>query len=141
MRVNKKHIAFNTHLILCFVLFPIFIGLSIGCAIEGDIGLSIMFGIFVLLPVFVFAISPLYFVFSDEYVEIVYNFGQKEIIKWSDIRNISLMGSWIGAGGGLPHYVIAYPKKEKRLFFVVGEIQKTRKTKRFIEKYYKKKIV
>ena len=141
MRVNKKYIAFNTHLILCFVLFSIFIGLSIGCAIEGDIGLSIMFGIFVLLPVFVFAISPLYFVFSDEYVEIVYNFGQKEIIKWSDIRNISLMGSWIGAGGGLPHYVIAYPKKDKRLFFVVGEIQKTRKTKKFIEKYYKKKIV
>ena len=141
MRVNKKYIAFNTHLILCFVLFLIFISLSIGCAIERDIDLSIMFGIFILLPVFVFAISPFYFVFSDECVEIVYNFGQREKIKWSDIRNISLMGSWIGAGGGLPHYVIAYPKKEKRLFFVVGEIQKTRKTKRFIEKYYKKKIV
>jgi len=100
-----------------------------------------MFGIFVLLPVFVFAISPLYFVFSDECVEIVYNFGQREKIKWSDIRNISLMGSWIGGGRGFPHYEIAYPKKEKGLFFVVGEIQKTRKTKRFIEKYYKKKIV
>ena len=141
MRVNKKFIVFNTHLILCFVLFLIFLGLSIGCAIECDIGLSIMFGIFVLLPVFVFAISPLYFVFSDECVEIVYNFGQREIIKWNDIRNISLMGSWIGAGGGLPHYVIAYPRKEKGLFFVVGEIQKTRKTKKLIEKYYKKKIV
>ena len=138
--MNKKYIAFNTHLILCFVLFLIFISLSIGCAIESDIGLSIMFGIFVLLPVFVFAISPFYFVFSDECVEIVYNFGQREKIKWSDIRNISLMGSWIGACG-LPHYVIAYPKKDKRLFFVVGEIQKTRKTKKFIEKYYKKKIV
>ena len=78
---------------------------------------------------------------SDDCVEIIYHFGQREIIKWKDIRNISLMGSWIGAGGGLPHYVIAYPKKEKRLFFVVGEIQNTRKTKRFIEKYYKKKIV
>lgn len=141
MRVNKKCIALNTHLILCFVLFSVFIGLSIGCAIERDIGLSVMFGIFVLLPVFVFAISPLYFVFSDEYVEIVYNFGQREIIKWSDIRNISLLGSWIGAGGGLPHYVIAYPRKEKGLFFVAGEIQKTRKIKKLIEKYYKKKIV
>jgi L-cystine uptake protein TcyP (sodium:dicarboxylate symporter family) len=40
MRVNKKCIAFNTHLILCFVLFLIFISLSIGCAIERDIGLS-----------------------------------------------------------------------------------------------------
>ena len=141
MRVNKKHIALNTHLILCVALFIIFLALSISCAMGNEIGLSIMFGIFVLLPVFVFAISPFYFVFSDECVEIVYNFGQREKIKWSDIRNISLMGSWIGAGGGLPHYVIAYPKKDKRLFFVVGEIQKTRKTKKFIEKYYKKKIV
>ena len=141
MRVNKKYIAFNTHLILCFVLFLIFIGLSIDCAMEREIGLSIMFGIFVLLPVFVFSISPLYFSFTDEYVEIVYNFGQREKIRWSDIRNISLMGSWIGAGGGWPHYNIAYPQKEKRLFFVVGEIQKTRKTKKLIEKYYKKKII
>ena len=100
-----------------------------------------MFGSFVLLLVFVLAFSPLYFVFSDEYVEIVYNFGQREIIKWKDIRTISLMGSWIGAGGGSPHYVFAYPRKEKRLFFVVGEIPKTRKTKKLIEKYYKRKIV
>ena len=139
--MNKKHIAFNTHLIVCLFLFIVFIGLSISCAIEKEIGLGIMFALFILLPLFVFGISPLYFVFSDECIEIIYNFGQKEIIKWSDIRNISLMGSWIGAGGGLPHYVIAYPRKDKRLFFVVGEIQKTRKTKKFIEKYYKKKIV
>ena len=139
--MNKKHIALNTHLILCVVLFIVFLGFSISSAIESDISLSIMFGTFALLPIFVFSISPLYFVFSDECIEIIYNFGQKEIIKWSDIRNISLMGSWISAGGGLPHYVIAYPKKEKRLFFVVGEIQKTRKTKKLIEKYYKKKIV
>ena len=141
MRVNKKHIALNTHLILCFFLFVIFLGLSIGCATENEIGLSIMFAVFILLPIFVFAISPLYFSFTDEYIEIVYNFGQREKIKWKEIRNISLMGSWIGAGGGLPHYVIAYPRKEKRLFFVVGEIQKTRKTKKLINKYYKKKIV
>ena len=79
--------------------------------------------------------------FSDEYVEIVYNFGQRELIKWKDIRNISLMGSWIGAGGGLPHYSIAYPKKGKRLFFVVGEITKSSRTTKLIKEYYKKKIV
>ena len=139
--MNKKHIAFNTHLILCVVLFVLFLGLSISCGIERKIGLSIMFGVFVLLPIFVFAISPIYFVFSKECVEIIYNFSQREIIKWNDIRNISLMGSWIGAGGGVPRYVIAYPQKEKRLFFVVGEINKTRKTKKLIMKYYKKKIV
>ena len=106
-----------------------------------EIDLSIMFGIFILLPIFVFLISPLYFVFSDEYVEIVYNFGQRELIKWKDIRNISLMGSWIGRGGGLPRYSVAYPKKEKRLFFVVGEITKSSRTTKLIKEYYKKKIV
>lgn len=138
--MSKKYIAFNTHLILSFILFVSFLGLSICCAIENDIGLSIMSAIFILLPLFVFLISPLYFTFSDECIEIVYNFGQREKIKWSDIRNISLMGSWVGTGGGLPRYIIAYPRKEKRLFFVVGEIQKTRKTKKYVEKYYKKKI-
>ena len=82
MRMNKKHIAFNTHLILCFFLFVIFLGLSIECATENEIGLSIMFAVFILLPIFVFAISPLYFSFTDEYIEIVYNFGQREKIKF-----------------------------------------------------------
>ena len=138
--MNKKHIAFNTHLIRSFVLFIVFLGLSISCAIEKDTDLSIIFAVFILLPVFVFSISPLYFAFSDECIEIVYNFGQREKIRWNDIRSISLRGSWIGAGG-LPRYVIVYPRKEKGLFFVVGEIQKTRKTKKLIEKYYKKKIM
>lgn len=139
--MNKKHIAINTHLILCFVLFLVFLGFSIGCAIENEIGLCVMFALFILLPAFVFAISPLYFVFSDECVKIIYNFGLREQIKWSEIRSISSMGSWISKGGGLPHYVIAYPQKEKRPFFIVGEVTKTAKTTKLIKKYYKKKIV
>ena len=138
---NKKHIAINTHLILCLVLFIAFLGLSINCAMGNETVLSVMFAVFVLLPVVVFAVSPLCFVFTDEFVEIVYNFGQRERIKWADIRSISIMGSWLGGGGGLPRYVVAYPRAEKRLFFVVGEINKTAKTKKLIMKYYKKKIV
>lgn len=137
----KKQIALNTHLIFCIILFFIFIGISISCAVENEVGLSIMFAVFLLLPIFVFAISPLCFVFSDEYVEIVYSFGQREKICWRDVRSISLMGSWIGAGGGFPHYSIAYPRKEKRLFFVVGEIPKTMRTTYLIKKITNKKIV
>ena len=140
--MNKRYIAFNTHLILCVFLFVVFLGLSISSAIIKEIGLSVGFAIFILVPVFVFAFSPLYFIFSDEYIEIVYNFGQREKIEWSDVRNISLIGSWLnGVGFGFPRYHIAYPQKEKRLFFVLSEINKTRKTKKLIMKYYKKKIV
>lgn len=138
---EKKQIALNTHLILCLILSLVFLGLSISCAFENEIWLAIMFAIFTLLPIFVFTISPLYFVFSNEDVEIIYNFGQRERIKWNSVRSISLTGSWISKGGGTPHYVFSYPKKEKTLFFVAGEIPKTRKTKKLIKKYYKKNIV
>lgn len=140
-RKNEKHIAFNTHLILYLVAIIIFLRLSICFAIEKEIDLSIFFAIVVLLLIFIFLTSPLYIVFSDKHVEIVYNFGQREEIKCGDIGNILLMGSWIQRGGGPPHYVIAYQRVEKRLFFVNGEIPKTRKTKKLLKKYYKKEIL
>ena len=110
-------------------------------AIEQEIGLSIGFAVATLLPVFVLLISPLYVVFSDEEIEIVYIMGQKEIIKWKNIRYIRLNGAWISRGGGFPHYEVAYPTDVKRAFFVRGEIPKTRKTKKYIKIYYKKDIV
>ena len=137
--MNKNKIAFNTHLIPIFILFIIFLGLCVSCIIGNEMFLGVLFGIFALLPVVVFAISPLYFMFSADFVEIVYNFNQREKIKWNEIRGVSLEGSFVGIGG-LPHYVIAYPKKEKRLFFVVGEVSKTKKTQKLINTYYKKKI-
>lgn len=138
--MNKKYIAFNTHLIFCILLFAVFFCIFISCAMEKEIVLCIISAIFALFHIFVFVISPLYFVFSDECVEIIYNFGQRERIMWNSIRDIYLMGNWFGRTGGSPRYVIAYPRKGKKLFFINGEIPKTRKTKKLIEKYYKKKI-
>lgn len=135
MIMKETHKAFNTHLILNIVLFAVFLGLSISCAIEIEIGMTILFGIFVLFPVFVFVVSPLYYIFTNEEIVIVYTLGQREVIKWNSVRNISLFGSWIG--NGVPRYVISYPVKEKRPFFVMGEISKTRKTTKLIEKYWK----
>lgn len=138
--MNKKHIAVNTHLTLCVLMFAQFLWLSILCVGEGEIGLSVLFGTVALVPVVVFFLSSLYVTFAEDGIEIVYHFGLKENIRWSDIRNISVRGSWIGKGGGLPNYEIAYPCKEQKPFFVVGKIPKTRKTKRYIEQYYKRNI-
>lgn len=96
------------------------------------LGSSIFFAILALLFIFISLISPLYFIFSEDAVEIVYNFRQRETIKWKDVREVYQTGSWFYKAGGLPHYVLLYPKKEKRLFFVTGEIPKTRKTKKLI---------
>ena len=139
--MSKKQIAINTHVILCFLLFCILLGISVACAIENEMGLCIAFSFFLLLPIFVFVISPLFFVFSDDCVEIVYNFGTKEKIRWKDIKSITLMGSWIGKYTSPPHYVIAYNRKGKQPFFAAGRVPKTRKTKILIRKYYKKEIV
>lgn len=140
-RTNEKYIALNTHLILVLILFITLLSLFISGAIEQDMELCVFSVIFLLVPICAFLVSPLYIVFSDRYVEIVYNFGQREIIKWCDIRKIYIMGSWIQNSGGPPHYVIVYPRYEKRLFFVNGEIPKTRKTKRLLKRYYKKEIL
>lgn len=138
--MNKKHIAFNTHLIFFATFFLMILGIFEACVRGKEIGLSIAFGLFLLLPIFLFFISPLYFIFSDECLEIVYHFGQREQIKWSQIKCITRMGSWISKSGGFPRYEFIYPSKEKRPFFVVGEVSKTRRTKKLIKQYYKREI-
>lgn len=139
--MSKKHIAINTHLIFFVVFFLVILGVFEAVARAKEIGLSIAFGLFLLLPILLFLISPLYFVFYDERLEIVYLFGQREQIKWHEIISVSQMGSWISKGGGFPRYVIIYPSKEKRPFFVVGEVAKTRRSRNLIKKYYKREIM
>lgn len=137
--MKKKQRAFNTHLNICFILFPLFIYLCIVCFIEKSTVPGIIFAVLCLLPVTVFLTSPLFFVFDDESVEIVYNFGLRENIKWSEVRGVTLTGSWL-KGGGYPHYEIAYPKVQKQKFFMLGEISKTARTKKLMAFYYKKGI-
>ena len=140
-KVRQKNFAFNTQLFFVIAFFVIFLVLSIYAASEREIGLSIGFAVATLLPIFVFLISPLYVVFSNEEIEIIYILGQREIIKWKNIRCIYFNGSWVSGCGGPPHYEVAYPTNVKRAFFVRGEIPKTRKTKKYIKMYYKKEII
>ena len=135
---NKKQIAINTHLWLPGVLFIIFVIIAISCLKEKSIGLFIGFSVATLFPIFGFLISPMYYVFDEEGVEIIYLWGQKEEIKWNLITSVTLDGSWMARYGEPPHYHIAYPTNKKRAFFVSGDISKTKKTKKLITKYYKK---
>ena len=70
-------------------------------------------------------------VFTEEDITIVYVLGQKERIRWKEIRFIHSRGSL--AAKTQPRYEIAYPHEGKRPFFVCGEIPKTRKIKKIIE--------
>ena len=138
--MKEKHIALNTQLIPLVVSFFGLLCLAAISAADKDVVFAIVFVLFAGMVAFGCAIMPQYVAFSDECVEIVYLFGQREIIKWSDIRSITAEGSWFAKGGGLPHFVLSFPRKEKKPFFVVGEIPRTRTTKMLIERYYKKKI-
>lgn len=138
--MNKKQIALNSHIILCGLLFCALLGMAAVCAAANEIGLCVGFSLLLLVPVFAFLVSPRYFVFSDDCVEIVYHFGIKEQIRWKDIQRVSLMGSWFNRFSAAPHYVIAYNCREKRPFFVAGRIPKTRKTKNLMKMYCKKEI-
>ena len=141
MSSNKREIAANTHLCLCFALYLFFILMSVFSVQEGKLGLSVGFAAANLLPLFVFLISPMYYIFSADGVEIIYLWGQKEEIKWTSVRTVTLFGSWISRGGAMPHYHLAYSTNKKRVFFACGDISKTRKTKKLIKKYYKNHII
>ena len=134
---TKTYTAFNTHLFLPIGMFLIFLFIAISCVRNGEIGLAIGFGIATLLPIFVFLISPLYMVFSYKEVKIVYVMGQKEIIRWTDVRKIISFCGFLSKHEPLPYYALLYPQNKKRPFFVNGEIPKTFKTKRLIKKLFR----
>ena len=136
---EKKYIACNTHLLFILFVFFFLLGCSIASFSEGAYALAIVFLIFCLLPVFCFLIAPMYVVFTAQEVTIVYLWRIKEHIAWREIRGITEYGSWFNKYSCLPEYHIAYPQKEKRLFFVNGSIPKTRKTKKLIKQFYKMK--
>ncbi len=138
---GKKHIAVNTQLISLVIIFFMFALVSLVAALENKIVVAIVCGIMALFIVYCFMISPMYVVFDDNGVKIVYNFGQHLNIAWCEVRSISLVGSVFVKSDGLPRYVIFFPQTEKKPFFVAPEIPKTFKTKRLIKRYYKKDIV
>ena len=140
MSQNKKEIAVNTHLFSWLAILIAFICLTVWSIIDDSIGIAIGFGIVCFVYILVFLISPIYFTFSDGDIEIVYTLGMKEYIEIDTIRSITSEGSWVSKGHGTPHFNIAYPRTKKLPFFMCGDISKTRKTKKLMAKYCKKKI-
>ena len=139
--LHKKQYAFNKHLIFFAFVFAVLVMLTVVSALEGELWLAVGFGVFSLLPIFAFLFSPWYYIFSDTEVTIVYLFGIKDTICWYKVKSITEIGSWFRRGGGLPNYVLFFERKEKRPFFVNGEISKTLRTKKLIKKYWAKEIV
>ncbi len=136
MKAKQKHTVFNTYLFFPIAMFLLFTSITIAAACFGEIGLAIGFGIFIPLPIAVFLLVPLYFVFDEKELKIVYNFGQSLNIEWKSVRKIYISGYWFPSSGRPPHYVFVVPQTKEKPFFVVPEIPKTRKNKKLIMLYY-----
>ena len=141
---KERKIAFNTHLIIIFALFLIFIGLAIFFLTDsenGDIAFSIVGFAWAAISIFGIIISPVIYIFENDKLTIVYCLGMKEAITWKEIRSIRKMGGWFGGKGrGFPVYEVVYPNHKKTPFFVEGQIVSNRKTAKLLKEYYKKNI-
>ena len=139
--MNKRKIAVNTNLMLYLAFFFISICIGIVNPLKNEIVNYIIIAFLSLVIIFLLVIFPLYYVFSDECVEIIYTFGIKEKIKWKEI-DVIIVDNWYDSRSTvLSHYMIVYPKKKKSPFFAMGTIAKNRRTTKLIKKHYKKEFI
>ena len=137
---KEKHVVFNTQILYeALVLCVILCGCIVTFLIEEYI-FAIVFLIYCILSVLWILFAPIYVVFTEQSVTVVYLWGIKERIDWRDIHDISESGRWFSKYDPLPKYHVAYPKKEKYPFFVNGSIPKIKKTKRLIGSFYNGEI-
>ena len=141
---KDRKIVFNTHLLFIVFIFFIFLGMGIlflSGNEDGNIPGAIGSFAIALAPVFVFIISPAFYIFDSEKLTIVYFLGFKEKIAWREILSISAFGGWfVGGGRGMPIYEIAYPLRNKHPFFANSCIARNRKTTKLIKKHFKGNI-
>lgn len=138
---KEKYIALNYHT-LAF-LFAVFVGFLFswfGYEIEekffavGGIVIALIFA-------FLLVVSPTHYVFTNEKLVIFYPFiKRREIILWEDVTGVMSFGSWFYKTiFGLPYFKIYY-RHEKDFIFLIGQICRSRRTKRLLQKYYKGNI-
>ena len=134
---NEKEIALNNH-IFSNSLFVVFGFLLMSFGVWSDEIIFAVFGILlVLIFVIILLIAPTHYIFTNQSVVICHPFKRKEVIRWENIRSIRKYGScFYPEHNGFTHYKIHYLHK-KEILFLNGEICKSRKTKRLLEKYYK----
>ena len=133
----EKYIALNYHTFA--FLFAVFVGFLFACfGFEIEEPIFIVGGIVIaLIFVFLLLVSPTHYVFTNESLVICHPFRRRETILWEDVTGVHSFGSWFRRSlFGLPHYKIYY-RHEKEVVFLNGEICRSRRTKRLLQKYYK----
>ena len=136
---NKKVKAINTQNFIWLFCFAILLMIAVVCFVDGSWIAGIIFSVLAIMPVSVVLLSPLYYVFTDEGVTIVYTLGGEEKISWQKVNKVKLFSSWLAKGSGSPHYYISHDG-DKSKGYMSSEIAKTMKTKKLMELYCHDKI-
>ena len=139
MMKKERQIALNSHFIL-FLFFSLALFLLFLCSlITNEIIGAIFFFLFFLLGITVTSFLPIYIMFSETEITIIYFWKTKERISWDLVKYIEAGGSWFSKEP-LPYYRIIYPTAKKKPFFISGEIPRTKKTRALLNLYWKNKI-
>ena len=140
MEKNKNsYVAVNTQNFIWLFAFALLLGIALICFFDGSAVMGVIFSVLAVMPVSVILLSPLYYVFTDEGVTIVYTLGGKEKISWRAINKVKLFSSWLAKGSGSPHYYISHDG-DKPKGYMNSEIAKTFKTQKLMELYCRDKI-
>ncbi len=134
---TEKYFALNYHMFA--FSFAVFVGFLFSCfGFEIEEMIFVVGGIVIILIfVFLLLVSPTHYIFTNEKLVICHPFRRREIILWEDVTGVKSFGSWFYKTlFGLPHYKIYY-RHEKEVVFLNGEICRSRRTKKLLEKYYK----
>ena len=132
---RTKQVAFNTQLVVNLLGFLTMSGLCVAGFADKIMGMGVVFLLLALAIVLITAVSPVYYVFTEQTLTIVYCVGLREVIPWREIRGVSEFGSWVGGGHTLPYYSLAYPHVKKLPFWMRGEVAKTRRTKQLMQQF------
>ncbi len=135
-----KKTIFNYRLIGILAFAVIFILLATFSIVGEDSSLAVFIGLiaFSLLPLFVFFISPVCYIFDSEKIKIHYFFEFYEIIYWKNIRDIE-RAPVTPSSCFMHNYHIAVRGGSigKTSFFTLTEINKTKNIKKLIQQYWK----
>ena len=141
IKTTEQYRVFNRQIVLFFCGFIVLLIFSISCffSIENDIALFLLIG--AVLVSFGIFLSPLYFVFSSKSLTAVWLLGRKKTIHWSSVNNI-IECKLFSAIDDLAHYEIMYCYNYKgKQMIRQFDLPRNKRTRRYVEKYAKYKIV
>ena len=139
----KIHVFFDRRSFLSLLCLCFTVGVAWAILADGEIGWGVFFAFLSLIPCFAILVFPCFYLMTDKGIRIFYFFFlSNEYYLWANVEEVAVVYST--GYKSLPYvfdtFSITGKPKGKKRFYKKGEIIRTRRAKRLIEKYTGKKI-